>query len=137
MRTRSPAPILRAISPYTHRIVSSLSGQSAELCGQPSQVASCGSHSAGMEKPRSAGDLFVSIALVTMRIRLKIGGSTLAAKDFQSVLVRTGTRVEPMPREIRGVSRLQACDIAQTENLRYTGQAGGFYTGPRMLAGRT
>src|SRR5580765_237452 len=33
----------------------SLPGQSVALCGQPSQVASCRSHSAGMEKPRVAG----------------------------------------------------------------------------------
>src|SRR3954470_16409625 len=36
-------------------MVSSLPGQSVALCGQPSQVASCFSHSAGNEKPNSAG----------------------------------------------------------------------------------
>src|SRR6266481_9521006 len=55
MRTISPGRILRVISPYTQRIVSTLPGQSVELCGQPSQVASCLSHSAGIEKPSAAG----------------------------------------------------------------------------------
>src|SRR5436190_2186604 len=36
-------------------MAANLPGQSARLCGQASQVASCGSHSAGMRQPRSAG----------------------------------------------------------------------------------
>src|SRR5208282_3641357 len=36
-------------------MVSSLPGQSVGLCGQPSQVASCLFHSAGIEKSSSAG----------------------------------------------------------------------------------
>src|SRR5690242_16758167 len=54
-RTISPGPILRTISPYTQRMVSSLPGQSVGLWGQPNQVASWGSHSAGMAKPSAAG----------------------------------------------------------------------------------
>src|SRR3954452_7714671 len=34
-------------------------GQSSRLCGQAIQVASCGSHSAGMRQPRSAGTDFM------------------------------------------------------------------------------
>src|SRR5579863_3520986 len=45
----------RTISVYTHRMVSSLSGQSVGWCGQASQVASWVSHSAGIEKPSEAG----------------------------------------------------------------------------------
>src|SRR5689334_18317073 len=37
-------------------MVLSLPGQSLTLCGHPSHVASCGSHSAGMVKPSWAGD---------------------------------------------------------------------------------
>src|SRR5262249_40247347 len=55
IRTISAAAILRTISPYTHRIVSSLVGQSVRLCGQPSHVASCCSHSAGIARPSSFG----------------------------------------------------------------------------------
>ena len=55
MRMVSPAAILRTISVYTQRMVLSFPGQSVGWCGQASQVASCVSHSAGMEKPRDAG----------------------------------------------------------------------------------
>src|ERR1035441_10591027 len=36
-------------------MTSNLPGQSPALCGQLNQVAACGSHSAGSEKPSSAG----------------------------------------------------------------------------------
>src|ERR1043166_3208588 len=55
MRATSPGASLRTISPYTHWIVVIFPGQSLRLCGQPSHVAWCGSHSAGMRKPRAAG----------------------------------------------------------------------------------
>src|SRR2546426_9231625 len=48
MRTISPGASLRAISPQTHGMGGNLPGQSVTLCGQPIQVAACGSHSAGM-----------------------------------------------------------------------------------------
>jgi hypothetical protein len=48
--------------------VSSLSGQSVGLWGQASQVASCGSHSAGMEKPRAAG----VVAVVGLRVTIRL-----------------------------------------------------------------
>src|SRR6266545_2218950 len=48
MRTSSPGATLRTISPYNHGIGGNLPGQSETLCGQPIQVAACGSHSAGM-----------------------------------------------------------------------------------------
>src|SRR5207249_3720561 len=48
MRTTSPGASLRTISPYTQEIGGNFPGQSVTLCGQPIQVAACGSHSAGM-----------------------------------------------------------------------------------------
>src|SRR2546427_1328457 len=48
MRTTSPGASLRTISPYTQGIGGNFPGQSVALCGQPIQVAACGSHSAGM-----------------------------------------------------------------------------------------
>src|SRR2546427_595986 len=48
MRTTSPGASLRTISPYTKGIGGNFPGQSVTLCGQPIQVAACGSHSAGM-----------------------------------------------------------------------------------------
>src|SRR2546422_4692140 len=48
MRTTSPGASLRTISPYTQGIGGNFPGQSVTLCGQPIQVAACGSHSAGM-----------------------------------------------------------------------------------------
>src|SRR5207249_1084395 len=51
MRTTSPGASLRTISPYTQGMGGNLPGQSVTLCGQPIQVAACGSHSAGMTKP--------------------------------------------------------------------------------------
>ncbi len=55
MRTFSPTAILRTISPYTQGMGANLPGQSVCIGGQPSQVASCGSHSAGMGYPSAAG----------------------------------------------------------------------------------
>src|SRR5207247_1780369 len=46
-------------------------GQSVGLCGQPSQVASCFSHSAGIENPSVAGDssgAFVRLAIKVERM---------------------------------------------------------------------
>ena len=63
MHTFSPAAILRTISPYAHSMVWSLPGQSVRQWGQPSQVASCGSHSAGMAKPSWAGVLGLGISI--------------------------------------------------------------------------
>ncbi len=51
MRTRSPSASLRTIAPYTQGIGAKRPGQSESLCGQPSHVASWGSHSAGMRQP--------------------------------------------------------------------------------------
>src|SRR6266704_39628 len=47
-------------------------GQSVTSCGQPSQVASCGSHSAGMRKPRACsvltdGGVFIGRKNLTQR----------------------------------------------------------------------
>src|SRR5438128_1719524 len=74
MRTISPGAIFRTISPYTQRMVSSLSGQSVGLCGQPSHVASCGSHSAGIEKLSAAG--VRSEGCFTIKVARKIAPST-------------------------------------------------------------
>jgi hypothetical protein len=50
IRMRSPGARCRMTSPYTQRTASSLPapGQSVRSCGHASQVAACGSHSAGM-----------------------------------------------------------------------------------------
>src|SRR5689334_3855858 len=51
-------------------MVSILSGQSVSLWGQASQVASCFSHSAGMEKPSSDGVSFLSALRIKLARRL-------------------------------------------------------------------
>src|SRR5438034_2346192 len=61
IRTTSPGTSLRTISPDTHGIGANLPGQSPALCGHPIQVAWCGSHSAGMRKPRAAGEALSAI----------------------------------------------------------------------------
>ena len=47
-RMRSPSCKWRATSANTHGMASNFPGQSVGSCGQASQVAACGSHSAGM-----------------------------------------------------------------------------------------
>jgi hypothetical protein len=54
----APAPLRTACARSrrkTHGIGSNRPGQSSSLCGQAIQVASCGSHSAGMRKPSARG----------------------------------------------------------------------------------
>ena len=70
MRTISPGqPCER--SPHRPSTRSStLSGQSAGLCGQISQVAACRSHSAGIEKPSAAGVEVESLVTLCSSIRL-------------------------------------------------------------------
>lgn len=72
MRTVSPGAILRTISAYAQRMVSSLSGQSVGLCGHPIHVASCVSHSAGMRNPSERGMRWLEIS--TLSILIKING---------------------------------------------------------------
>lgn len=55
IRTISLGASFRTISPYTHGIGANFPGQSLLLWGQPIQVAACGSHSAGMRKPKMGG----------------------------------------------------------------------------------
>src|ERR1043165_9564930 len=50
MRTVSPRVRTRTISALTQGIGENFPGQSVTLCGQPIQVAACGSHSAGMRR---------------------------------------------------------------------------------------
>src|ERR1035441_5242329 len=47
-------------------MISSLSGQSVGLCGHATQVASCVSHSAGMENPSEAGVCSVGAAIIRL-----------------------------------------------------------------------
>jgi len=54
-RTRSLRAMARMISAKAQGMAPNLPGQSRALCGQASQVAACGSHSAGMWKPSEAG----------------------------------------------------------------------------------
>src|SRR6185312_5396225 len=79
-------------------MVSIFAGQSVSLCGQPSQVASCRAHSAGVEKPSSAGvaDFLASLSLIAgANIRRFRGMSTtvifnsLGSKVTYSLLSRT------------------------------------------------
>src|SRR6266704_2121755 len=56
-KTRSTLDRWRTISAKAQGIGANFPGQSVSSCGQPSQVASCGSHSAGMRKPRACGVL--------------------------------------------------------------------------------
>src|SRR5437868_5394705 len=57
-------------------MVSSLPGQSVGLWGQPSQVAACFSHSAGMEKPSSAGVTFCCALCLSIKSACKIVAPT-------------------------------------------------------------
>src|SRR5439155_26206231 len=51
----SPGAIFLIISTYAHGMGANFPGQSLMLCGHPTHVASCASHSAGMRKPSAAG----------------------------------------------------------------------------------
>src|SRR6266849_9299043 len=55
MKTRSTLDKWRTISAKAQGIGANFPGQSVSSWGQPSQVASCGSHSAGMRKPSEYG----------------------------------------------------------------------------------
>src|SRR5713226_5083057 len=55
--TRSTCDKWRTISAKAHGMGANFPGQSVSSCGQPSQVASWRSHSAGMRKPRACGVL--------------------------------------------------------------------------------
>src|SRR5687767_1775520 len=55
MRTCSPGASAATISANIFGMGSKFPGQLSSLCGQESHVAVCGSHSAGMRKPKDAG----------------------------------------------------------------------------------
>src|SRR5436305_1189536 len=55
IRTSSKRLIAATIPAYTFGMPRNCPGQVARLCGHESQIATCGSHSAGMRKPSEAG----------------------------------------------------------------------------------
>src|SRR6266404_8495323 len=77
-------------------MVSSLSGQSVALCGHPSQVASCFSHSAGMEKPSATGVRSVPRLRFTIR-RAKNNTSSAFVHSAVVCLSHEGSIVNPPP----------------------------------------
>src|SRR5207249_8209698 len=69
-------------------MASSFPGQSDGLCGQASQVASCRSHSAGIEKPSAAGVASGGAASLIINSR---------EDSFPSVLVQSPITRPPGP----------------------------------------
>src|SRR6266404_2688063 len=72
--TRSTLDKCRTISANAQGIGANFPGQSVSSCGQPSQVASWRSHSAGIRKPRACGELdcgsvFIGAKNLTQRFR--------------------------------------------------------------------
>src|SRR6266446_4986838 len=75
-KTRSAFDKCRTISAKAHGMGANFPGQSVSSCGQPSQVASCRSHSAGMRKPSAygvlvCGGVFIGKTNLTQRGRAK------------------------------------------------------------------
>src|SRR5262245_10200831 len=77
-RTVSPVTRCRTISPYTHGMGPNLPGQSVVLCGQPSHVATCRSHSAGMRYPSAVGESTMVRHHRVPRLKSRLGAARYA-----------------------------------------------------------
>ena len=69
------------MSAYTQGIGANFPGQSVFSCGQESQVAACGSHSAGILKPSATGAGFVWWLLLFLLGFIRVGRDLQRPQD--------------------------------------------------------
>src|SRR5260370_36060381 len=84
-------------------------GQSVTSCGQPSQVASCGSHSAGMRKPRAGGVSLDGGVLIGRKNLTQRSQRTQGTRRKQRGKEKKGRGKEKSPKGRRGTRRRRVC----------------------------